>query len=76
MARFHQSSDRQIDPGHQRDMPVKEVRDGWRICCQSSIMHRFDCKATRLGDRVGCGPLLPRAEATAAELVAGLKLGG
>lgn len=45
----------QVQPHRQRDMPAQERIESWRVCCQSSVLHRFDCPDVPRGR----GPFLP-----------------
>jgi len=44
----------------------------WRECCQSSDVHRFDCREAPR-ERRGGGPFGPARAPTAAEIVAALR---
>lgn len=59
--KFHLAESRQIEPHRKRDMAAHQVRAAWHVCCQSSIVHRFDCPAAD-GDEVSGGPFLPLVE--------------
>lgn len=53
-------------------IPRESIEECWRVCCQSSVAHRFDCDDAPRGSRVSRGPVLPIKPATPRELTARL----